>query len=271
MKGEEERMKEGRARRDGGIGARGAGPWKGARAVPPYSRTAALYDAMVGRFAFDMWRENFERLCRLFPIDASLTADVACGTGLAARYLAQRGAEVLACDIEPRMLRAASAGHEGVRFFRQDMRRLCLPRRVTLLICATDALNHLLEEEDLSMTLGAFRDALVEGGHALFDLNTLWQLREGCDSETWCFEVEGNAMRWTSRWDEADAIATLWMECEGEDGGRVVEVHRERGYEEGFVVREALRRGFRGVEVYDARGLGRPSLRTRRLQFVAWR
>ena len=240
--------------------------------VPAYSRTADIYDLMVGRYAFDMWRENFEKLCRIYPIDASLVADVACGTGKASRYLALRGAEVLATDISERMLKVAASAPEAgrVRYMRQDMRRLALPRRVTLLICATDALNHLLQEEDLRMALASFRAALVEGGHALFDLNTAWQLREGCDSEPWCFEMEGYTMRWRSRWDGEENIATLVMECESPEGDVFVEVHRERSYETGFVIEEALRCGFRGIETHDARGLARPTPRSRRIQFVVW-
>ncbi|NPV60947.1 MAG: class I SAM-dependent methyltransferase [Actinobacteria bacterium] len=240
--------------------------------VPAYSRTADIYDLMVGRYAFDMWRENFEKLCRIYPIDASSVADIACGTGLASRYLALQGSEVVATDISARMLMVAASAPEAgrVRYMRQDMRRLALPRRVTLLICATDALNHLLLEEGFRLAMASFRAALTEGGHALFDLNTAWQLREGCDSEPWCFEMEGYTMRWVSRWDEERNIATLVMECEGPEGEVFVEVHRERGYDTGFVIEEALRCGFRGIEAHDARGLGRPTLRSRRIQFVAW-
>ena len=249
----------------------GEAAMKAGETVPAYSRTADIYDLLVGRYAFDMWRENFEKLCRVYPIDASLVADVACGTGLVSRYLALRGAEVLATDISVRMLKVAASAPEAgrVRYMRQDMRRLSLPRRVTLLICATDALNHLLLEEDLRLALTSFRAALRDGGYALFDLNTPWQLREGCDSETWCFEVEGYAMRWESRWDEEENTAMLVMECEGPEGDAFVEVHRERGYETGFVIEEALRCGFRGIEVHDARGLVRPTPRSRRIQFVA--
>ncbi len=244
--------------------------------APAYTHTAEVYDAMVGTYAFDMWRENFERLKRIYNIDTSRVADIACGTGLASRYLAARGSEVWACDISQQMLRVAlRAGDTGqhpdnIRFFRQDMTRLSLPRRVTLLICATDALNHLLREEDVSKALSAFRAALLKGGHALFDLNTLWQLREGCDEEEWNFKVEGRNMRWRSRWDEASETATLFMEFEGDKGQSLVEIHRERGYEAEFIAKEALRNGFKGIDAYDARGLAKPSHRTRRMQFVAW-
>lgn len=268
-----------RGRGDPGAGEREAGGAKagdGAIIVPAYARTAEIYDVMVGRYAFDMWKDNFEKLSHAYDIDISMVADVACGTGMVSRYLAERGAEVLACDISRQMLKAAlkamvcCENGKQIRFFRQDMRCLSLPRRVPLLICSTDALNHLLKEEDISKALSAFKAALAKGGHALFDMNTLWQLREGCDSETWCFEVEGKAMRWTSRWDERSATATLFMEYEGPGGQKEVEVHRERGYEGDFIAREALRSGFSGIDVYDAKGLENPSMHTRRLQFVAW-
>lgn len=245
--------------------------------VPPYRVSSQLYDRMVGEVLHQVWRENFERLERRYGLGLDLVADVACGTGLVSEYLAGRGCRVYAVDGSPYMLRVAAGrlrGRKGVLLMRQDMRFLSLPSLVSTLVCATDSLNHLLEEEHLRRAVFSFAGALREGGFLLFDVNTLHQLREGADEQEWNFELERWNLTWKSRWDEVSSTAVLTMRMEEREGTvvrRWVEVHRERAYPCSFLVSVLREAGFRGVDVWDAAGLGKPGPGTRRLQFVAWR
>lgn len=243
--------------------------------VPAYRMTSLLYDSLVGVYAHQQWRENIERLEKRFALDLSRVADVACGTGLAAHYLAERGCEVLAVDISPDMLQVAArrlAGRKNVLLMRQDMRYLQLPVKVSTLVCATDSLNHLLRERDVRQVLVSFRRALTRGGHLLLDMNTAWQLREGRDEDDWVFDVDEWRLRWRCEWDEERMTATVTMVLQSTRSGdaeRWVEVHRERAYPLEWTAHCLREAGFRRVEVLDAAGLGKPGERTRRLQYVA--
>lgn len=242
--------------------------------VPTYSLTAKLYDRMVGLYAFEQWRENFERLERRYEFDLSLIGDVACGTGLASSYLLERGAGVISLDRSPQMLLAARKRilASAARLLRQDMRYLSPPSLLSLIICASDSMNHLLCELDIRRALRSFSAALKPGGYVLFDMNTAWQLREGSDSEPWDFEVDGVAMQWLSQWQESDQTAHLRLIFPGivnESGAAKVEVHRERAYPAGQILQELGDAGFGMAEVIDAAGLGKAGDKTRRLQFIA--
>lgn len=245
------------------------------RDIPPYSFSSSLYDRLVGRYAFEHWRHNFERLERRYPLPVSRCANVACGTGLTSRYLAGRGAEVIAVDRSRGMLEAAALNIPGgVTLLQQDMRYLYLPRLVDTLVCATDSLNHLLRELDVRNALRSFYYNLIPGGYALFDMNTAWQLREGADTEPWDFEVDGHAMRWVSNWDDSLGIATIQFIFLYEDDGvrkPLVELHRERAYDTGWIKSRLEECGFDAVEILDASTLGKVDERTRRVQFVARR
>jgi len=245
------------------------------RNAPTYSVSATIYDLMVGSYAFDHWKENFERLELRYGLDIERVADVACGTGIAAAYFADRGAEVFASDLSAQMLKQAAKKNSRARasFQLQDMRYLCPPRPVSLLNCATDSVNHLLEEEDIKRTLTSFHAALLPGGYAIFDMNTEWQLREGSDTVAWEFEVSDHRMRWMNTWDEDKAVSTLIITFfdDKEHGVDLVEVHRERAYDAVWIVEELDTAGFTCVDVLDAAGLGKVGSRTRRLQFVARR
>ena len=244
-------------------------------AVPAYSTSAGFYDHMVGRYAFEHWRENFERLEKRHGFRIEVVADAACGTGLEAGYFMHRGAMVFASDLSEHMLKESAASYVSRRIshMKQDMRYLQPPEKVTLVNCATDSMNHLLDEADISRALESFRAALIPGGHAIFDMNTAWQLRQGSDKEAWEFEVSGQNMRWLSAWDESSMTSTLSMVFldTGDGGGDVMEVHRERAYDAGWILGELERAGFKRAEALDAAGLGKPSGQTRRLQFVAVR
>jgi SAM-dependent methyltransferase len=241
--------------------------------IPAYSLTALLYDQIIGRFVFEQWLENFERLEKRYRLDLSSCADVACGTGLASRYLANRKSEVFAFDRSREMLREAMERSNGlVRIQRQDMRYLLPPSKVSLLICASDSLNHLLNENDVISTIRAFFAALKPGGHAIFDMNTIWQLREGRDDKPWDFEVDKLPVRWLSKWNEKNLTATLrfiFPSIVNNRGETLEEIHRERAYSGDWILHELKKAGFQGVEVLDAAGLGKIGDHTRRFQFVA--
>lgn len=241
--------------------------------LPPYSFTARLYDELVGRWAFESWRENFLVLERRYGLNPSRCLDAACGTGYAAAFLAERGWKVYGVDRSPHMLSVAAERVSGknVVLLRQDMRFLVLPEKVELVVCATDSLNHLLVEKDLAAALRSFASVLHPGGYLLADLNTPWQLRRGGDEKPWPVEVRGKKMTWESRWDETKGLAVVVMSLEEYGDVRCREVHRERGYHLDTLMDLLKKSGFIEVEVMDARGLVGIGKHTRRWQVAARR
>ena len=241
---------------------------------PAYSRTAAIYDELVGEGLFEAWKENFQRLQAAFKLPLKVCADVACGTGMAARFLAECGARVYAVDISPQMLEEAERRTRGlkVELLRQDLRQLALPEKVDLLTCNADSLNYLLEEGELLLSLARFRENLRPGGYAVFDVNTPYQLMGQEDGATWEMRLGDMRMYWRSRYDLGSGIATLEMRHveEGPDGELCYrEVHRERGYGKEDVESALREAGFSNAWCWDAAGLVPVSDGTRRLQFLA--
>lgn len=251
-------------------------PYEEGSWVPPYSRTAAIYDELVGSALFQGWRENYLRLKRHIGVPISVCADVACGTGMAARFLAEEGARVYAVDISPDMLRVARTRLSGlpVELIVQDLRRLRLPEAVDLMTCNGDSLNHLLEEGELLEALVSFRENMRPGGYAMFDVNTTFQLASQQDVKAWKMRLGRTRMYWRSAYEERCRTALLVMSHveEGERGNALYrEAHRERGYDREEVERALAEAGFRGSLCWDACGLGPVTATTRRLQFLVWR
>lgn len=242
----------------------------------PFSGSAAFYDEMVGQTAFEHIRANFDRLCDMHGISFVTCADVACGTGLFVQYLAGLAEKVYGVDISEEMLEEARRRNaaNGAIFLRQGFTELELPEPVDLVTCNFDSLNYLLEEEELAEALHRFRQALGAGGHAVFDLNTIWQLEHMTGESTWVHDIPGGFSIWRTEWDPRRRIETLNMTnlVEAGDGlyRRSDEIHRERGYDLPLVQGLLQRAGFRWWRAYDGEAeLGYPGPTTRRLVFVA--
>jgi SAM-dependent methyltransferase len=145
---------------------------------------------------FDRWQKTYGKdfstlilprllsTIREFRIPVGSMMDLACGTGTLALLMARRRWKVWGVDASEGMLRVASAKSAGwklpVTFLCQDMRRVQLPRPVTLVTCMFDSINHLLSRRDLLAAFRAVHASLLPGGYFVFDVNnercyrTIW-------------------------------------------------------------------------------------------------
>jgi len=241
----------------------------------PYRSFARIYDELLGRTAFECWLENFGRLVRRHGVSFRTAADIACGTGLAAEFLAGVCERVYAVDGSAEMLEVARAerGRENIVYLLQRFTDLGLPERVDILTCNFDSLNYLLVDGLLVEALKRFADSLVDGGWAIFDMNTRRQLEATAGNPVLVHRLDGAFSVWESSWDVASLTGTVRMTNFLEDcAGRYVrgeEVHAERAYDTGFVAGVLAEAGFCHVEALDAKDLGAVVPDTRRVQFVA--
>lgn len=139
-----------------------------------YRRLAPEYDRWVGGPYFAGLRDAFRWLVKEYDLRFASAADLGCGTGLFACYLARTWrVPVVGVDLSEDMLRRARARCPGVvRFLRQDLRDLSLPRPVDLATANFDTLNHLTRPADLRRALRRVASNLAPGGHFVFDFLT---------------------------------------------------------------------------------------------------
>lgn len=216
----------------------------------PYSRLAAEYDATLGLPFFPQAREAFERLVRKYGINFDSAADIGCGTGLFARHLnISRSVPVYAVDLSEPMLRIAARNCCGtnVVLLKQDIRRLCLPRKVDLITANFDTLNHMLSANDLRKTLRRVFDNLKPGGHFIFDVVTNCYAL-GSRSYVTRFRRQYRSVTQTVRVDPIRKLISILISIRSPNTWKpIIERHCERAYspaelgtalhETGFVIR----------------------------------
>lgn len=141
-------------------------------ALEAYESLAAHYDLFTAGYDHRRWIDALDRLARDHGLSGRRVLDLGCGTGRALDPLLERGYEVVGCDLSPSMIAVAAERHPGVELHVADMRRLPDLGPFDLVLCLDDAVNYLLDEQELGAALRSIRSVLTERGLLIFDVNT---------------------------------------------------------------------------------------------------
>ena len=164
-----------------------------------YDSLADAYDALTADYDHDRWLEAIEALAIGHGLSGRRVLDVACGTGKSFLPLLARGYAITACDLSPRMLaRAAGKVRGRAELHLADMRALPLFGAFDLVTCLDDAVNYLLEEDDVVAALEGMRANLPQGGLLVFDVNTLATYRSTFASD-WALDAGDHLTVWRGR------------------------------------------------------------------------
>jgi SAM-dependent methyltransferase len=225
-----------------------------------YQAIAPVYDDFTSHHDYELWIGN------LFPklVANGLTGkrllDVGCGTGKSFIPLLERGWEVTACDISASMVELARAKvGDRARLSVADMRELPAYGEFDLVICLDDAVNYLLDEDELARALAGMARNLAPTGLLMFDVNTLQTYRTFFTEEV-AVEREGMRLLWHGRSSpqaEPRSISEAVFEVEPLHGGTAAEiephVHRQRHFPQHDVL---VALGKAGLECLDVFGHG---------------
>ncbi|WP_017587935.1 class I SAM-dependent methyltransferase [Nocardiopsis ganjiahuensis] len=131
---------------------------------------AAIYDAVMIHRGKDYAGEaaRIRELVDERAPGATSLLDVACGTGLHLRALAEHFDEVAGLDGSEEMLALARARVPGLRAWRSDLRRIRLAERFDV-VCCLFAIPHLDSEAELADVVRLLLDHLNPGGVLLVE------------------------------------------------------------------------------------------------------
>lgn len=226
--------------------------------IRPYRWLAEYYDLLFGMYenGFDPAREAI-----LGPVLRSIetACDLACGTGRTMLLFWRQGIRAEGVDLSPTMCRLARAKLRKEGFPAQvrcaDMRRFRLARRVDLVTCEYDALNHVPEKSDLRRVARNVAQALKPDGWFFFDVNTRLAFENNW-SHTWMVEKPGVVM--VMHGDYAPGEDRAWTNVDWFLRDKTNRWRRHREYVEEVCwsdreIRTALKEaGFASVRAVDA-------------------
>jgi len=201
-----------------------------------YAEFASVYDELMDDVDYEAWATAcLGRIaaCGVAPVDV---CDCGCGTGGVTLQLARRGLKVTGVDISEAMLRRAAdkarAAGVDVRFVKQDMCALALPRPVDAIVCACDGVNYLLDPMRVASFFGRAKESLAKGGVLTFDISSREKLKRMARERVYFEDREGVTYFWTNRMASGILMMELCFFVRGADGryDRFDEVQRQRAH-----------------------------------------
>lgn len=218
-----------------------------------YEAMAPIYDDFTAHHDTTDWLEKLLAALERQGLRGERLLDVGCGTGKSFLWMLERGWTVTACDISPAMLEVARAKAGGeAELSVADMRELPVLGEFDLVWALDDAVNYLLDGEELESALRGMASNLAPSGLLLFDLNTLHSYRTFF-AETAIVETSGRRLLWRGQGSTETppgSISESRFEVEGAGEPVAAHVHRQRHFPEAEVLATIERAGLESVGVF---------------------
>lgn len=228
----------------------------GSATLHAYEPLAPLYDRFTAAYDHERWLSAVENLARSHGLNGMRLLDVGCGSGKSFLPMLERGYHVTACDISPAMVGEASRKAAGrARVVVSDMRALPALGSFDLITCLDDAVNYLLDEDELTAALASMGSQLAPAGLLVFDANTLHTYRS-IFSTVFALEEGGAFFCWRGESDpdcEPGSLCSATIEAFASTRGplwrRASSRHVQRHYPRATVMRALARAGLECVAV----------------------
>jgi predicted TPR repeat methyltransferase len=207
--------------------------------LEPYDALAPAYDALTEGYRHDVWLDRILALAGSCGLRGRRVLDIACGTGKSFLPLLDAGYTVEASDLSAGMVEIAQRKAGDAATVRQeDMRDLPAHGPFDLVLCLDDAINYLLDEDELVATFRGVGANLDARGLFIFDVNTLQTYRTTFATD-WAHETPEHVIVWRGSADEqapAGARCQATVEVftrrdEDELWQRQTSIHRQRHWQ----------------------------------------
>ncbi len=133
------------------------------------------YGLIYKKFGWDQYCKGFFQRIKplLFKWKVVTHHDVACGIGTFVNLVSKMGIESSGSDISYSMIKAARENYNSLDFKIADMRNIKLPKKVDLITCNYDTINHLIKFRDWNKVFKRAFENLKNDGIFVFDMNSV--------------------------------------------------------------------------------------------------
>ncbi|MBB6448807.1 cyclopropane fatty-acyl-phospholipid synthase-like methyltransferase [Geomicrobium halophilum] len=244
-----------------------------------YVNGAGVYDHLMGEAPYEEWLRWTKRYLEKEGITTPTIADIGCGTGTLMSMLIAEGYDVQGIDVSQEMLAIADEkirANNGVspRLRTQNMAALQLDEPVDVMIVYCDALNYLLEETEVVEAFHAFYQNLKAGGGLLFDIHSLYKMKQEFPYFSYGDGGENVALIWNSfpLEDMSNAVEHELTFFERQVNGhylRYDECHQQRTFSISTYERWLQSAGFKDIEITADFEQKTPTATSERIFFTA--
>lgn len=182
--------------------------------------------------------------------------DLGCGTGNLSSLLGKNFRETFLVDLSPDMLTEAEDKFTELkiphRSFALSMNEISFHERFSLITSSIDAVNYLLDEEDVEELFRKVYDHLEEDGVFIFDVNSAYKIREILGSNDYVLTRDDLVYTWENYYeDDVVEMSLNFFIKKGELYERIEEIHEERAYEADRLIEMLENAGFNKIILCD--------------------
>ena len=142
----------------------------------PYSQLARIYDHVMRHVDYRRWANYIESVFSRFNVTPGEILELACGTGIMACILDDRGYRVTGMDRSESMIAVAEQkareARRSVRFHVGDMVHTPVTGSYDAVLCLYDSINYVLEASEIRAMLESLSSVLNPDGVFVFDACT---------------------------------------------------------------------------------------------------
>jgi SAM-dependent methyltransferase len=238
----------------------------------PYSNIAKYYDILMKDVGYEKWVEYIMDTIDLFNIKTTPLLDLTCGTGNSILpFVRRKKKHLLGVDNSIEMLKVAKGKQPDLALVQADARMLPFSNRFNLVLSMFDSLNYMLKSDNLLEAFGSVKEALKDGGHFLFDMNTPYGLK--CVAGRDVREENKNLISvWRNVYDKDTKMLTLHLTLfvkKDTNWHRIDEIHKEKGYSEEEIKYGLKTLDFQVIDAFRCFGHSRPDRFTKRILYIA--
>ena len=142
----------------------------------PYNQLACIYDHVMRHVDYTRWANYIQSVFERFEATPKDILELACGTGVMACILDDRGYRMTGIDRSEPMIAVAKQkaldAHRAIRFQVGDMVRVPVSGSYDAVLCLYDSINYVMEEAEISAMMNGLRGVISDGGLFVFDVCT---------------------------------------------------------------------------------------------------
>ena len=238
-----------------------------------YQEFAYFYDEFNGAADYDALFAYVTGELKAHGIQDGIVADFGCGTGELTLMLAQAGYDMIGIDVSEEMLSVLRDKADALglpltnpMLLCQDLLQLDLYGTIRAAVSTFDTYNHIGPLENFEKAIAKAAFFMEKDGVFVFDLNTPYKHEKVLSGQTFDFDEDDAACRWSNRYDPQTGRVDLSIDIHYKDTGEDFhESFSEYSYPLDTVKALLTRYGFDPVKIADGESLwpcpaGQPAL-----------
>ena len=241
----------------------------------PYSQLAPIYDHVMRHVDYDRWADYIQSVFERFGATPKDILELACGTGVMACILDDRGYRMTGMDRSESMIAVARQkaldGRRSIAFQTGDMVDLPVSGSYDAVLCLYDSINYIMEEADIAAMMNGLHGVLNTGGLFVFDVCTEINSRKYFHNQVDQESNGGYSYVRRCEYVPESRIQVNEFQLTFHRGGKrfsTRERHEQRIYPVARLAEICRQSGYRVLGAFDGFGFQEASERSNRVHYV---